>query len=231
MSTSLSGIKKPFLSVFLSSRMGWGGISTEKLRATSRRDRWVRIWCASCTSPSLGSTGTVGRISSRAAPGRRSGSTAGGGPAGAGRRHNPDSRDHYRRSGIFRARWRQPCIFLLPGWTHPANHPRSLPGLAITGAGADHRKRSLGASPTQRSLPSDWAGRPIRTRHQHTAFSPPGFLMMCSDGLWGVVPEQEIFRIIHAAPTPAVACQQLIDAANDAGGPDNITVILVYYPN
>ncbi len=57
----------------------------------------------------------------------------------------------------------------------------------------------------------------------------PGYLMICSDGLWGVVNENEISRIVLSAPSLTSACQSLIDAANDAGGPDNITVVLVQY--
>jgi PPM family protein phosphatase len=74
-------------------------------------------------------------------------------------------------------------------------------------------------------------GDPFEPDISTQPFPRPGYLMMCSDGLWGVVPEQEIFRIIHSAPSPTEACQQLVEAANDAGGPDNISVILVYYPN
>jgi protein phosphatase len=55
----------------------------------------------------------------------------------------------------------------------------------------------------------------------------PGYLMICSDGLWGFVEEDDIFRIIADAPNPQRACQNLVDAANAAGGPDNISVILV----
>lgn len=58
----------------------------------------------------------------------------------------------------------------------------------------------------------------------------PGFLLICSDGLWGVVPEMEIFRIVTNAVTPSHACQELVQAANAAGGPDNITAVLVQYP-
>jgi len=54
----------------------------------------------------------------------------------------------------------------------------------------------------------------------------PGCLMLCSDGLWGVIPDDDIFSIITSAPTLQHACQNLIDAANSAGGPDNITVVL-----
>lgn len=66
----------------------------------------------------------------------------------------------------------------------------------------------------------------------HTHLLPhPGYLMICSDGLWGVVPDAEIFRIIHASATVVDACQKLVDAANQEGGPDNISVVLVQYPD
>lgn len=55
----------------------------------------------------------------------------------------------------------------------------------------------------------------------------PGYLFICSDGLWGVIEEEEIFSIIISAPNPQRACQEMIDAANAAGGPDNISAILV----
>ena len=54
----------------------------------------------------------------------------------------------------------------------------------------------------------------------------PGYLMICSDGLWGVVPQDKVFEVISDAPSPQRACQSLVDLANAAGGPDNITVIL-----
>lgn len=57
-----------------------------------------------------------------------------------------------------------------------------------------------------------------------------GFLMICSDGLWGVVSDEEIQRITWGADHPQTACDELVRAANAAGGPDNITVILVYFP-
>ncbi len=57
-----------------------------------------------------------------------------------------------------------------------------------------------------------------------------GFLMLCSDGLWGVVSEEDLFQIVVSAPSPAVACQELVKAANAGGGPDNISVILVQFP-
>ncbi len=58
-----------------------------------------------------------------------------------------------------------------------------------------------------------------------------GHLLLCTDGLWGVVSQGEIIRIVKTASTPQIACQQLIDAANQAGGPDNISAILVRLPD
>ncbi|MEP0805320.1 MAG: serine/threonine-protein phosphatase [Chloroflexota bacterium] len=58
------------------------------------------------------------------------------------------------------------------------------------------------------------------------AFPQPGTLLICSDGLWGVVAEQDIIRAVNEAPNLQRACQNLVTAANAAGGPDNISVIL-----
>ena len=57
------------------------------------------------------------------------------------------------------------------------------------------------------------------------------FLLLCSDGLWGVVPQEEAIDIVISTPTLHTACQRLVDRANLAGGPDNITAILICYPN
>ena len=65
--------------------------------------------------------------------------------------------------------------------------------------------------------------------HSHE-FPQPGYLLICSDGLWGVVSDADIFRIIQRSETVQEACRQLVDAANNEGGPDNISVILVKLP-
>jgi serine/threonine protein phosphatase PrpC len=60
-----------------------------------------------------------------------------------------------------------------------------------------------------------------------TAFPQTGTLMLCSDGLWGVVSESDVVRAVNDSPTLQRACQNLVTAANVAGGPDNISVVLV----
>ncbi|MFC1692019.1 PP2C family protein-serine/threonine phosphatase [Candidatus Latescibacterota bacterium] len=50
-------------------------------------------------------------------------------------------------------------------------------------------------------------------------------LIMCSDGLWELVHEDLIFAIVSSSKKPDEMCKRLIEAANNAGGFDNITVI------
>jgi PPM family protein phosphatase len=61
-----------------------------------------------------------------------------------------------------------------------------------------------------------------------TPFPVGGYLLLCSDGLWGVIPEEELRQIVYEAPTIQRACQDMVTAANGAGGPDNITVVLAH---
>jgi len=52
--------------------------------------------------------------------------------------------------------------------------------------------------------------------------------LLCSDGLTGMVPEDEILRVVSESGNDLEkACQDLIDIANERGGLDNVTAILV----
>jgi len=59
---------------------------------------------------------------------------------------------------------------------------------------------------------------------------PSARLMLCSDGLWGAVDDSHILQILREYADPQEACERLIQAANEGGGPDNITVIVVQMP-
>ena len=61
-------------------------------------------------------------------------------------------------------------------------------------------------------------------------FPQPGYLLLCSDGLWSVLSESNLFNLVVTAKDLQNACQKLVAAANDAGGPDNISVIVVQLP-
>ena len=54
-------------------------------------------------------------------------------------------------------------------------------------------------------------------------------LVLCSDGLSGQVNRDTIAKVIAEEPDLVQACRKLIDLANEAGGPDNITVIVARF--
>ncbi len=52
-------------------------------------------------------------------------------------------------------------------------------------------------------------------------------LLLCCDGLWSVIKNDQIIKIIREHTDIQEAADALVDAANEAGGPDNISCILV----
>lgn len=59
-------------------------------------------------------------------------------------------------------------------------------------------------------------------------FEPDAALLLCSDGLTDLVPASELNRVAHEdAGQPRAVVARLIDAANEAGGKDNVTVVYV----
>jgi protein phosphatase len=54
-------------------------------------------------------------------------------------------------------------------------------------------------------------------------------LVLCTDGLFGVVRKEEIAAVVSEEPDLAAACDRLIDMANANGGPDNITVVVARF--
>jgi protein phosphatase len=51
-------------------------------------------------------------------------------------------------------------------------------------------------------------------------------LLLCSDGLWGEVTDEEIGRILREHDEPEAACEALVEAAKGAGGSDNISCVV-----
>jgi protein phosphatase len=53
-------------------------------------------------------------------------------------------------------------------------------------------------------------------------------LLLCTDGLSGVISDEDILSVVTRYGTDLEgAARELIQQANDHGGPDNITVVLV----
>lgn len=53
--------------------------------------------------------------------------------------------------------------------------------------------------------------------------------ILCSDGLYQLVTDEEIAQIVYKNDDPDSACRELVDLANERGGTDNITVIIAKY--
>ncbi|MDH7571714.1 MAG: Stp1/IreP family PP2C-type Ser/Thr phosphatase [Armatimonadota bacterium] len=73
--------------------------------------------------------------------------------------------------------------------------------------------RSMGAEPT------------VAVDLFHETLQPGDILLLCTDGLTGHLSDPQL-AAIATATSPSVACMELIDAANEAGGKDNITVLI-----
>lgn len=52
-------------------------------------------------------------------------------------------------------------------------------------------------------------------------------LLLCTDGLTGMLPSEVIAALLAKRPTPQTACDALVGAANAAGGEDNITAVVI----
>lgn len=56
---------------------------------------------------------------------------------------------------------------------------------------------------------------------------PGDRLLLCSDGLTGMLTDDRIAEVLGAYGDPELAARMLVDAANEAGGHDNISVVVV----
>jgi protein phosphatase len=75
--------------------------------------------------------------------------------------------------------------------------------------------RSLGPEP---DIEPEVTARNLRNRER---------LVLCSDGLPLHVSDIELARAVSDAPTPQTACDRLVELANQRGGRDNVTVVVL----
>ena len=62
-----------------------------------------------------------------------------------------------------------------------------------------------------------------------TLLEPGDVLLLCTDGLTGMLSDERIVTILQATPDPQQACERLVALANELGGTDNVTVIVARY--
>lgn len=107
------------------------------------------------------------------------------------------------------------CYRLRDGKIEQLTVDHTLASMGIVGKNAAKLTRALGiADEVEVDLRSETA-------------QPGDHYVLCSDGLSKMIPDEEISRIIYEAGDLDAACQTLIERANEAGGRDNVTVILI----
>lgn len=66
---------------------------------------------------------------------------------------------------------------------------------------------------------------PVDTLTEHTEAGDR--ILLCSDGLNGMITDEEIAEILRSDDPPEAVAWALVEAANEAGGVDNVTVVIV----
>jgi PPM family protein phosphatase len=91
----------------------------------------------------------------------------------------------------------------------------TMKDLGVVGEGAAHLSRAVGVWPV---VPIDVVfGKP----------QPGDVYVLCSDGLTKMVSDEGIRSVLAQSAAPAVVAEALVKAANDHGGKDNVSVIVV----
>jgi protein phosphatase len=59
------------------------------------------------------------------------------------------------------------------------------------------------------------------------SLAPGDRILLCSDGLWEPLTDTEIQKIVLESSNPQSACEKLVSLANERGGKDNVSVVIV----
>jgi serine/threonine protein phosphatase PrpC len=70
----------------------------------------------------------------------------------------------------------------------------------------------------------------IQVDYYYHQLGDASHLLLCSDGLWGLIDESELQAIFQQYVWPHDICAVLVQRANDAGGDDNISAVVVALP-
>jgi protein phosphatase len=69
----------------------------------------------------------------------------------------------------------------------------------------------------------------VRVEVHQMRLEPGDTLLLCTDGLTGMLSDERIATVLAASHGSAEACEKLITLANEQGGEDNVTVIVARY--
>jgi protein phosphatase len=117
------------------------------------------------------------------------------------------------------------AYLLHKGNLRQVNYDHSFVGEAIRAGIITHEEAMT--HPKRNQLTQSVSARklditPFFAQHR---FEAGDILLLCTDGLWGVVAESMIVAVLNELPAKAAA-EKLVELANSRGGPDNISVIV-----
>jgi PPM family protein phosphatase len=117
------------------------------------------------------------------------------------------------------------AYLLREGELHQLTHDHTLvqslvdEGRITADEAADHPRRSVLVRTLQEGSPAE-----------PDLFTVDGQIgdrfLVCSDGVTGVLDDEDIQEILAGVPEPADAVDRIIELANEGGGPDNITCVV-----
>lgn len=88
------------------------------------------------------------------------------------------------------------------------------------------KPEEAGSHPRRAVVTQALQGEPVTPSYVIIEPEPGDRWLLCSDGLTGVVPTDAIEAVLNAEPDPQACAHRLVEMALQAGGPDNITVIV-----
>ena len=93
------------------------------------------------------------------------------------------------------------------------------------------RQDEVEKSPYRHVLTSALATRGtfVQVQLQRARLDDGDRVLLCSDGLTDMLPDEEIARVLSKPGSSAEGCRSLVDYALEAGGKDNVTVVLARY--
>ena len=124
--------------------------------------------------------------------------------------HVGDSRAYLRRANVLRRLTRD----------HSWVEEQVRAGMLTAAAALRHPWRNI----VTRAVSG---GDDLEAEVSQVALAPGDRVLLCSDGLSSVVPEPEIDHVLDADLPLEAVCERLVERANAAGGPDNVTVVVV----
>jgi protein phosphatase len=73
------------------------------------------------------------------------------------------------------------------------------------------------------------ASKTINPDYKHYILKNDDKILLCSDGLWDMMSDDQIYTVLRQDKPAKKLCDSLIKMANNAGGHDNITAIVVQH--